>query len=78
MALAMCVGIRMNTLTFFGFAFSVNQDDFGCILKLGGCQACKPSLFFAADSMALAMCVGIRRNTLIVFGLTFSVDENEF
>ena len=38
--LALCVGIRRNTLTFFGFAFSVNLDDFWFILKLRECQAC--------------------------------------
>ena len=55
----------------FRFSFSVNQDDFAFILKLRGCQACQPSLFFAADIMALAMGVGICMNTLTSSGWRF-------
>ena len=78
MTLAMCAGIRMNTLTFFGFTFSVNQDDFWFNLKLRGCHACQPRLFFAADLMALAMFLRICMNSLNVFRLSFSGNQDDF
>ena len=62
----------------FRLTFSVNQDDFAFILKLRGCQACQPSLFFAADLMALAMGVRICANTLTFVRLAFSVTRMIF